>query len=473
MQAMTARSVHAFTDDLARLDAVATTEAVRRGDVSVPEVVEAAIARAEALDGELGAIATPDFDRARATAATVTRGPLVGVPTFIKDNMDQVGLPTKEGSKALAHARPAKANGGVTAQLLDMGMISLGKSSLPEFGFAPSCETLDGTATRNPWNLDHTTGGSSAGAAALVAAGVVPVAHGADGGGSIRIPSACCGLVGLKVSRGRLVPDLGSKLMPVDIVTEGLLTRSVRDLALHLAEAEKRYRKRSLPAVGHVTAPVRRSLRIGVVTEAPLGAGLDAANQQALKETVALLEELGHQVTPITFPGVEAFAADFLQYWSMLIWTVVNQGQRLFDPSFDKTQMTPFSLMMAQRFRDQIRTAPANIVRMRGYQRTYRAMYQSCDVVLAPTLATVAPPIGHLASDMDGEILLERLTDWMPFTPLANGTGLPAISLPMGHDDELGLPVGMMFQADLGADALLVELALQLEAAHPWRTLAP
>jgi len=470
---MTVRTVHAFTDELARLDAVATTEAVRRGDVSVPEVVEAAIARAEAVEPQLGAIATPDFDRARTAAAKVTKGPFAGVPTFIKDNIDLEGLPTRNGSKALADARPANHTGGVPEQLLAMGMVTLGKSTLPEFGFAPSCETLDGVATHNPWNLDHTPGGSSAGSAALVAAGVVPVAHGADGGGSIRIPSACCGLVGLKVSRGRLIPELGSKLMPVDIVTEGLLTRSVRDLALHLAEAEKLYRPKRMPTVGHLTAPLARRLRVGVVTEAPLDGELDAANQQALKETVALLEDLGHEVTPITFPGVEQFAVDFLQYWSMLIWAVANQGQRLFDPSFDKSKLTPFTMMMADRFRQNLRSVPGNVVRMRRHQGTYRALLQQADVVLSPTLATVAPRLGHLASDQDPDVLLDRLVKWMPFSPLANGTGLPAISLPLGHDDETGLPVGMMFHADLGADGLLVELALQLEAAQPWRTLAP
>jgi len=382
-------------------------------------------------------------------------------------------LPTRNGSKALANARPAKHTSEVPEQLLAMGMVSLGKSTLPEFGFAPSCETLDGVATHNPWNLDRTPGGSSAGSAALVAAGVVPVAHGADGGGSIRIPSACCGLVGLKVSRGRLIPSLGSRLMPVDIVTEGLLTRSVRDVALHLSEAEKLYRPKRMPAVGHVTAPLGRKLRVGLVSEAPMGGKVDAANRQVLEETVALLEGLGHHVRPITFPGVEQFAEDYLQYWSMLIWSAVHHGERLFDPSFDKTRMTDFSLMMARRFRANMGSTPGNIIRMRGHQRTYRELLRQSDLVLSPTLATVAPPLGYLANDQDPDQLLERLVGWMPFTPMANGTGLPAISLPLGHDDETGLPVGMMFHADLGADALLVELALQLEEAKPWRSLAP
>lgn len=471
-----ATSAHAFSDDLSKLDAVGTAEAIRAGDYSITEVIDAAIDRAESLSDRLGAIVTPDFDRARAAARRLSVDPggldlpFVGVPTFIKDNMDQQGLPTRQGSGALKNASPAKHNGKVVGQLFEMGMISLGKSALPEFGFSPSAELLDGTAVHNPWNLNHTPGGSSAGSAALVAAGVVPVAHGADGGGSIRIPAACCGLVGLKVTRGRLYPDLGSRLMPVDILTEGLLTRSVRDLALHIARAEMLYKSKKLPAVGHVDRPMKRRLRVGVLHEVPMGSTLDPATQRCFDDTVALLEDLGHRVAPVSLPSVEDFAEDFLQYWGSLVFIVRKFGNLLYDKSFDRTKLVSFTNLMGDRFKAS--KAPGNILRLHRSTAKFSNAVSGFDVVLSPTLAQLPPKLGHLASDQDGQQLFDKLMQWMPYTPLANGTGLPAISLPLGRDADTNLPIGMMFHADMGAEALLIQLAYELEQARPWPSLA-
>jgi amidase len=463
-------------DDLARLDATATAAAVRCGELSPTEVVDAAITRAERLDPLLGAIVLADYERARRTAAARgAAGPgdaaFPGVPMFVKDNADLAGLPTRHGSEALAGTGPAGHTGDLVQQMLDMGMVALGKSTLPEFGFAPSCERIDGTATHNPWNLDRSAGGSSSGSAALVAAGVVPIAHGVDGGGSIRIPAACCGLVGLKATRCRLVPSPDSKKLPVDILAEGVLTRSVRDTALFLAEAERRHRNPLLPAVGEVVDPLRRSLRIGVVSDAPTGAPLDAPTRSTLERTVALLEQLGHDCEPVELPDAERFAEDFTHYWAMLVFSVAVAGRRVYDASFDKHQLTPFTLGMARRFRRSIWRTPSNLVRMRRAALRYGHLFDDHDVVVSPTVATVAPPLGHLASDLPYEVLMERLEQWVSFTPLANATGMPSLSLPLGHDAGTGLPVGVLFTASGGQDALLLELGLQLEEARPFRSL--
>jgi len=467
---------HACNDELSGLDATATAEAVQAGDLSPVEVLDAAVARVEAVEPQLGAVATADFERARARAVRLTSGalaelPFAGVPTIVKDNADVAGLPTRHGSEALAGARPALGTEKLILQLFAMGTVSLGKSTLPEFGFAPSREHADGRTTRNPWNLDHTAGGSSSGSAALVAAGALPMAHGADGGGSIRIPAACCGLVGLKPTRGRLVRSPDSEKMPVDIVSEGVLTRSVRDTVRYFREAELRYRNPALPPVASVRGPVTRPLRIGVISESPTGGELDGPTRRQIDATLDLLERLGHRLVPVTLPPVEPFVEDFVHYWSLLVFSVVVGGKRLYDPSFDKTKLTPFTLGLARRFRRHVLQTPGNLVRMRRSDRTFGSTFALVDAVVSPSLSTIAPRLGHLDSDLPYDVLMPRLLEWMPFTPMANATGMPSISLPLGHDDADGLPVGVCFTAATGRDPLLLELALQLEEATPFRTL--
>lgn len=465
------RTTHAFGDELAGFDAVATGEAVRSGALSASEVVRAAIARARAVDPAVHALVVDDFDRAQATADAGRAGPFAGVPTVIKDMTDVAGLPTRNGSAAFSRVGPATETGGLAAQLFDMGMVGLGKSTLPEFGFIPCTEFPDLEATRNPWNLDRSTGGSSGGSAALVAAGVVPLAHGADGGGSIRIPAACCGLVGLKATRGRLAKPPESRLMPVDVEVEGVLSRTVRDTALFFAEAEKRHRSRRLPPVGHVTRPVGRRLRVGTVLESPNGVAVDAPTRTAFDRAVTLLETLGHEVRPVTFPALDRFADDFIHYWSTLAYAVTVQGHRLFDPSFDRGQLIQLTQGLARRCREHLGRTPGAVYRLRRSAATYAKAFADVDVVLSPVVNTVAPEIGHLAMDLPFDVVFPRAEAWVGYTPLANATGAPAISLPLHHDEATNLPVGMMFSAAHGQDALLLGLALELEAAAPWPSL--
>src|SRR5512139_3873996 len=224
--------VSAFTDDaLGEDDAVGIAARIRSGEVSAAEVEAAAVARVRRVDPVLHAVAHAAYDRPR--RSTDTGAALYGVPTFVKDNTDVVGMPSNHGSAAWT-TRPAKRDGRYTRQYLSTGMTVLGKSRLPEFGFNATTEFMDEEPTRNPWNTGYSVGASSGGAAALVASGAVPVAHANDGGGSIRIPAAAAGLVGLKPSRGRHIAGEETRFLPVDIVSEGVVTRTVRDTAAFL-----------------------------------------------------------------------------------------------------------------------------------------------------------------------------------------------------------------------------------------------
>ncbi len=465
------RTVHAFSDDIGRLDAVALAQAIRARELHPSEVAERTIASVEALDPAVRAVAATDFDRALAACTGPVDGPFGGVPTFIKDMIDVAGLPTRQGSQALADAAPARKTTGIAQQMFDMGMIGFGKSTLPECGFTPSTEFPHVEPTRNPWNPTYTAGGSSGGAAALVAAGVVPIAHAADGGGSIRIPAACCGLVGLKSTRGRLLQPPETSRMPVQVVVDGVLTRSVRDTALYFAEAEKRFRNPRLEPIGHVVRPIERRLRVGALIDTPTGAPADAATRRVFDETIALLEDLGHRVESMPPPVSEQFGEDFIHYYGLLAFAVRANGHRMFDRSFDRDKLTDLTHGLAAQFRRNILKTPGAILRLRRSRHLYADVFRKFDVVLSPTVGQVSPPLGHLCMSLPFDVLFPRVIEWAGYTPLANATGGPAITLPLGLEEGTNLPVGMMFSGAQGKEALLLQLALELEEAKPWPTL--
>ncbi|HET7432660.1 MAG TPA: amidase, partial [Nocardioides sp.] len=290
--------VTAFTDDaLGTLDAVGVAEAVASGAVSIPEVVDAALGRTERVDPALNAVAFLDADRARAEARDPRGGYFAGVPTFVKDNVDVAGMPTQQGTDAW-EPRPARADGDFARMYLATGLLPLGKTQLSEFGFSASAEHARLGPVRNPWSTEHTAGASSAGSAALVAAGAVPIAHANDGGGSIRIPASVNGLVGLKPTRGRLAQDAMMRQMPVRIVVDGVVTRSVRDTAAFFREAEKVYRNHALQPIGDISRPARARLKVALVTEG-IGVAASPEVRDLTLKTAGLLEELGHRVTEI------------------------------------------------------------------------------------------------------------------------------------------------------------------------------
>jgi len=460
------RYVHAFGDDaLGDLDAVGLVDAIQSGRVGRAEVVEAAIARTQAVNAAVNGLAYQAFDRGRAEAAAPPRGGfLSGVPTFVKDNVDVAGLPTMLGTDAWT-PRPADVDGEFAQLYLATGMTSLGKTQMSEYGFSASAEHPRIGPVRNPWNTDHTAGASSSGSGAFVAAGAVPIAHANDGGGSIRIPASCNGLVGLKPSRGRLPLDKEVGRMPIRLVANGVLTRSVRDTAAFYREAERIWRPTKLPPIGDVTRPGKQRLRIAVITRSLLRECSAEVRELTLK-TAGLLEELGHRVDHVEQPPVpNSFASDFLLYWGLLATGQIHLSQRAV--GFDRTRLDNLTLGLDRFARSNMHRLPLALMRLRGARRHTARFARTYDVVLTPTLSHETPPIGYLDPTVDYQQIIDRLEDWVAFTPLQNVTGEPAISLPLAESAN-GLPVGMMLSAAMGAEVRLLELAYELEAARPW-----
>lgn len=458
--------VHAFSDDaLGDLDAVGLAERIGAGKISASEAVEAAISRVEKVAGELNPVAFTAYERARRDARDPGDGFFAGVPTVVKDNVDVAGMPTMSGTDAW-EPRPAKKDGDFAAMYLATGLVPLGKSQLSEYGFSASAEHPRLGAVRTPWNTEHTAGASSAGSAALVAAGAVPIAHANDGGGSIRIPASVNGLVGLKPTRGRLAQDKVFRDMPIRIVADGVVTRSVRDTAAFYREAERVHRNLALPPIGDLTRPIKRRLRVALNTSG-VGRGADAETRAQTEQVAALLEDLGHTVTETEAPIGPGFADDFLLYWAMLAQAMLTTGRPLHGRSWSKLKHDNLTFGLARHARRNLHRLPGAITRLKRANAQAELYYEKYDVALTPTLGTATPRVGHLATTQDYGVIIDRLMDWVAFTPWQNVTGAPAISLPLATTAS-GLPQGMMFGAAPGQEALLIELAYELEEARPF-----
>ena len=463
--------LHAYRDDaLGESDAIGLVERLRAGEVSATELVEAAIARTEAVNPALNGLAYEAYDRARQDADKAdSRGFFAGVPSFIKDNVDVADMPTMQGTDAWT-PRPMRVDGDWARLYLATGMVPLGKTQMSEFGFSGAAEHPRLKPVRNPWNTDHTAGASSSGSGAFVAAGAVPIAHANDGGGSIRIPASCNGLVGLKPTRGRLPLDKAVRQMPVRIVANGVVTRSVRDTAAFYREAERIWQPRKLPPIGDVTHPGKQRLTIAVVTRSILRDAAPEVRELTLK-TAALLEELGHKVVHLDQPPVPSrFADDFLLYWAFLAFALVRSGRRSFGDTFDRSRLDNLTLGLDQYAARNLHRMPLAIARLAASRRITGRLSRTYDAVLTPTLADEPVKVGHLDPTADYQQIVDRLIHWAAFTPLQNATGDPAISLPLAHS-AAGLPVGMMFASSHGEEAKLLGLAYELEEARPWRRI--
>jgi len=300
----------------------------------------------------------------------------------------------------------------------------------------------------------------------MVAAGVVPIAHANDGGGSIRIPASVNGLVGLKPTRDRLAQDALMRQMPIRIISDGVVTRSVRDTAAFFREAEKVYRALHLPPIGDLTRPGRGRLRIGVHTEG-VGRGATPEVAELTLKVAKVLEELGHHVEPADAPVDASFPDDFLLYWSSLALFLKRTGRRLHGRSWEPAHLDNISHGLAEHARRNLHRMPGAIRRLRRSRRASARFFETYDVALTPTLASETPQIGWLDPTQDYELVMDRILDWVAFTPLQNATGDPAISLPLATTAG-GLPQGMMFGAGAGREATLIELAYELEEALPF-----
>lgn len=447
-------------DALGSDDVMELQHRLRRRKVSAHELREAARARLAAVNDDLNAVV-----RHLDVAPAIT-GPFAGAPSVLKDNEDLTGYPTLHGSWAPADT-PATSTSPWVAQYLALGFEPIAKTTLPEFGLTASTESSRYGATRNPWDTARSVGGSSGGSAALVAAGVVPIAHANDGGGSIRIPAAACGLVGLKPSRGRMidVPELDR--LPVNLVAQGVLTRTVRDTAYYFAEAERLHRSADLAPVGMVVRPESRRLRIGLFIEAVGGIPVDPRVQEAVRSTGRVLQGLGHEVEEIPPPVDEAFGRDFLRYWALLSFLLYKAGGRLFGVDFDAARTEQLTQELSRMAQQQALRIPGSLRRLKRASQEPEQVYASYDAVLSPVLSTPAPPIGELGPDVPAREHIVRLLRFASFTALQNVTGSPAISLPLARTED-GLPIGVQVAAPLGEERRLLSLAYELEAAMPW-----
>ena len=459
--------VHAFSDDaLGDHDAVGLVTSLEKGEVNLKEIVEDAIARTEQVDPTLGAVAYRSFDSARSRVLSPPAGYFGGLPTFFKDMVDVQGQPTMNGSDAYV-GRPAKADGDLARMVHATGLVSLGRTRMAEWGLSASTEHPRLGSVANPWDAAYTAGGSSSGAAALVASGAVPIAHAMDGGGSTRIPAAVTGLVGLKPTRGRLAQDKLVRQMPIRIVADGVLTRSVRDTAAFYREAEKVFRDPRLAPIGDLTRPGAKRLRVAVATTSARGRGASPEVRELTLEAAALLAGLGHRVEEIDSPVPDSFVDDFLVYWGTLAAFVVRTGRIAHGATWDPSRLENITRGLARYATRNAWRLPVAIARLRAASTTSARFFKQYDVVLTPTVAHATPELGHLSADQPFESLIERLQDWVAFTPLANVTGDPAISLPLSRTAN-GMPLGMMFGAGAGKDAQLIGLAYELEQAQPF-----
>ena len=474
-----------LADDTRWLDATAQAELVATGKVSPVEMVNAAIERVERYDGALNALTYRWFEAARelASSSQLPEGPFRGVPYLLKDlYAAEAGKPLSNGSKAYKSADYVSSEDTtLVSRYKASGLISIGRSNSPEFGSVPVTEPEAWGPTRNPWDLSRTPGGSSGGSAAAVAAGIVPIAHASDGGGSIRIPASCCGLVGLKVSQGRI--SMGPTRDESNLGVEHCVSRSVRDSARLLDATHG-------PGIGDVIiAPTPRRpfidevgadpgrLRIGFLDFNPRGGDVHADCVDGVHKTAKLLESLGHHVEP-GFP--EIFSDnDFGRAFSMLWSTNMGTAIRRFSEALGR-EMTPNdieAMNWAQaEFAKGVNGVDFSLAQASSIQ--FRRAIQSWwtkgwDLLLTPTLSAPPLPVGSMPNNPERPMTpLMTAGAWVAFTSQFNISGQPAISLPL-HRTAEGLPVGMQLAAAYGREDLLIRVASQLEQAAPWAHLTP
>jgi amidase len=470
-------------DAFAHLDATAQAELVRRKDVKPIELVESAITRIERLNPQLNAVVTPMYELAREVAlGAQPDGPFTGVPFLLKDLCaEYAGVAVTEGSAFLAGHYVADHDSELVARYKRAGLIVLGKTNTPELGILPTTEPRLFGPTRNPWDPSRSTGGSSGGSAAAVAAGLTPMAHANDGGGSIRIPASCCGLFGLKPTRGRnpLGPVYGDVFS--GLVAEHAVTRTVRDSAALLDATAG-------PDVGAPywpPAPVRPflaevgaspgRLRIAFTTTPTDGGPVHPDCVRATQDAAALCASLGHEVEEAA-PALDdvALTAAFITVWSAgCAWSIDDWARRCGRTPAPEL-FEPLTWALASMGRSA--TAADYLLAVQDLQRQAREVgrfFLRYDVWLTPTLAEPPLPLGSFDSTPDDPLNgLRRAAAFVPFTPIVNVTGQPAASIPLSWNAE-GLPIGAHFIARYGDEATLFRLAAQLEAARPWVSRRP
>jgi amidase len=455
---------------------------VRSGEISARELVQISLERIEELNPALNAFVQVDAERALATAAAIGPGdarPFAGVPVAIKNNRPAQGLRLTYGCELMAQ-NECDYDHNVTRRLKDAGFVVVGTTTLPEYGILPVSEARIFGPTRNPWDLARTPGGSSGGAAAAVASGMLPVAHGNDGGGSIRIPAACCGLVGLKPSRGRIssAPELGDSSLVVD----GMLTRTVADTAAIL-DVLAGYEPGDATWAPPPSSPFARlaaqdpgRLRIAATTLAPIpDAVLDPSCAQAVADAAELLRSLGHEVEEVDPPwrqdGLsELFGAVFSNHIALSIaYSGIVAGREPTAADMEPMSWAIFSMVKKLGAIEGLAAA----VQLQSFARRLVAFLAPYDALLTPALAERPLPIGTLdTAAPEPMATFTRSGLFTPFTPVFNATGQPGISLPL-FDGADGLPLAVQLVGRPAGEGALLALAAQLERAVPWAGRRP
>lgn len=466
------------------LDALGLAELVRNGEVQAIELVESAIDGIEGTHDELNAINFRMYDIACTEAQKVHTGaPFAGVPFLLKDiRAGYAGIPTSEGT-ALLRSLPRPVDSELVSRHKRAGLICVGKTNTPEFGLTATTEPHAFGPTTNPWDLARTPGGSSGGSAAAVAARIVPMAHATDGGGSIRIPAACCGLVGLKPTRARnpMGPETGDSMN--GLVVEHALTLSVRDCAALLDVTAG-------PDAGdpYWAPPVDRTflaevgadpgrLRIAFTTESPMDSPVHSDCVDAVQSTATLLAEMGHSIEEAA-PDYDdrAFRMAFTTIWFSNLAANIAAVGSILGRETTSTDFEPLTWALGMRGAAHTGAEYVGAVAViQSISRQIARFFQQYDVWVTPTLATPPPKLGFLhpgPGQMDLRPFARRVREFVPFTQLANATGQPAISLPLHWNDD-GLPIGVQFVASFGDEATLFRLAARLEEARPWRGRRP
>lgn len=450
---------------------------VRAGELSAAELVTACLGRIDALEPTINAFTHVAHEQALADAAQINAGderPFAGVPIAIKDNRPVNGMPLSFCSDMFG-GYVADHDAFFVQRLRAAGFVIVGKTAMPEAGILPTTESRRNGATNNPWALDRTPGGSSGGSGAAVAAGMVPIAHGNDGGGSTRIPAACCGLVGLKPARGRVSsgPDAGQSFL----VGDGVLTHTVAETAAMLdimAGYELGDANWAPPPLGPYEQAASRppaALRVGLALNPALdGAVLDPVCERAARACAALLESLGHQVQEITPPwsGLDLLP-DFTRAFGPLIATMVVAGKDVVGREPVPDDVEPLTWLMYERAgRQDTLTYLAAQARLEKVARRIVAFLAPYDIVVTPALAKRPLLTGEVhGRGPHPEMHYRRSGDFTPYTAIANLTGQPAVSVPLYHGDD-GLPLGVQLIGRPAREDVLLAVAAQLEQALPW-----
>lgn len=473
--------------DYARHDGVGLADLVRRKEVAPVELVDAALAACRAVNPQINALVETWPDEVPAQLAALPDGsPFAGVPFLLKDvALTMRGQVVQFGSRLLEGVRQSE-DSWLMGRFRNAGLVTLGRTAIPEMAYSTTTEPVAYGPCRNPWNAGLSTGGSSGGAAAAVAAGIVPFAHATDGLGSIRIPAAWTGLVGLKTSRGRISdgPHVAEGLSALGI--QFALTRSVRDAAalldaVHGGAVGEPYEiaRPGRPYRDEVGRDPGR-LRIGVLTESWAGVAVDPAIARALDETVGLLTDLGHDVEPVRLDiGVswDGFAVANAVMWNP---NLVNWCHAFAAASGRPIDETTLERATVACYRHGLQVSAADYLAAQDVRnlvtRRVGAFFTRHDALLTPTTARMPIPIGTYLNDAPVDDALgwfAKLFDEAPFTPVFNVAGTPAISLPLAAEPATGLPIGMQFAAGYGREDLLFRLAGQTESARPWAGRRP